>query len=68
MAGLVQLPDGQAARAEDVVAVKFEEFVPGVWYVYVELKNHPRVTIRASDKDNAQKIAADIVTSVNSAA
>ena len=66
MAGLVILPDGQAARAEDVVAVKIEEFVPGIWYVYVELENHPRVTIGASDKDNAKSMASEIITSVNS--
>jgi hypothetical protein len=67
MAGLVTLPDGQAVRAEDISAVKIEEFVPGNWYVYVELKHHPRVTIHASGKDDAQSIAAKITKSVNDA-
>jgi hypothetical protein len=65
MAGLVTLPDGQAVRAEDVAAVKTEEFVGGTWYVYVELHKHPRVTIKADDEADTKRIAAEITEAVN---
>jgi hypothetical protein len=65
MPGLVTLPDGQAVRPEDVSAVKIEEFTPGNWYVYVEMKNHPRVSIKSAGEDDALKIAAEITKRIN---
>ncbi len=65
MAKLVTLPDGQAVNPEDVTAVKIEEFFGGHWYVYLELRNHPRITISAAGKENAQEIASQVTSAIN---
>jgi hypothetical protein len=64
----VTRPGGQGVNTSDVVAVKIEEFFGGVWYVYVELRQHPRVTIRAGDEQSAKAIARSINEGVHRAA
>jgi len=54
------LPDGQGVNTDDIVAVRIEEFFGGSWYVYVELRKHPRVTIRAESEESARAIARSI--------
>jgi hypothetical protein len=63
----VTLPDGQGVRSEDVSAIKVEQFFGSTWYVYVELKNHPRVTITAGDEATARKMAGEITTGLQRA-
>jgi hypothetical protein len=63
----VTLPDGQGVNTDDIVAVKIEEFYGGIWYVYVELRQHPRVTIRAESEQSAKEIARSINEGVHRA-
>jgi len=70
MAKLVTLPDGQAVNPDDVAAVKIEQLIAGIsayWYVYVELRNHPRITISAAGKEDAQRIASQAANAINEA-
>ncbi|MGH3431041.1 MAG: hypothetical protein ACRDQZ_26305 [Mycobacteriales bacterium] len=56
----VTLPDGHGVNTNDIGAVKIEEFVPGKWYVHVEIRQHPRVTIPAGAEQSASAIARSI--------
>jgi hypothetical protein len=56
----VPLPDGQTFNSEDFITCKIEQFYGGKWYVYVQIKNARQMTLEASSREEAVKIAGEI--------